>query len=314
MCARAPYLADMSDAGHQHGHRREPRRSARNAPRAPRESDDHLNLNDPRLMRVLQSIPAMQRWELLRRAQNGLSAEDLAQRAAAGLHDVQQSLDLLAEAGLVRVLRPSRRGGRALYRVTRERLIVRWNRDDPGDVVAWRAFSKVMRDRSRRIIDDAVERSGAERLVQAGCSSAVSVSLLDEDAERVREALRSVYAMLAAADQRARSAPEAQGRTPYHVAFHLQQLWEADLPMAEFFIVESGRVSRESALLERSALRILSPREHEIAELLERGMTRPDIARQLGLSAHTVASVSKAIYRKLGISSRAHLTRRLRQA
>jgi DNA-binding NarL/FixJ family response regulator len=306
------YLPVMSDRGRGEG--RSGREGHARGAGARESASAHLELKDPRVLSALQSFPAMQRWEILRRARTGLSVAELAERARASATDVQGSLDLLCGAGLATAHPASGRRRHITYTVTRERLLLRWDSSDPRDVAAWRALGQFVRDHSRRVIDEAADRPGAERLISSGCSAAISVSLLEDDAQRIREALRSLYAMLAEADQRARDASEALRRAPYHLAFNLQQLWEPDLPMAEFFVLESKLIGHESQLLGQSARRLLSPREHEVAELLEGGMSRPQIARQLGLSAHTVASISKAIYRKLGITSRAQLTRRLRQA
>jgi len=52
----------------------------------------------------------------------------------------------------------------------------------------------------------------------------------------------------------------------------------------------------------------LTTRERQVLGLISRGLRNADVARQLELSETTVASHIKAIYRKLGISSRAEAT------
>lgn len=52
----------------------------------------------------------------------------------------------------------------------------------------------------------------------------------------------------------------------------------------------------------------LTARERQVLGLISRGLRNADVARQLDLSETTVASHIKAIYRKLGISSRAEAT------
>ena len=47
----------------------------------------------------------------------------------------------------------------------------------------------------------------------------------------------------------------------------------------------------------------LTPREIDILRLISRGDTYARAAERLGLSAHTVASHIKKIYRKLGVHS-----------
>ncbi|MDO5693327.1 MAG: response regulator transcription factor [Pseudomonadota bacterium] len=49
----------------------------------------------------------------------------------------------------------------------------------------------------------------------------------------------------------------------------------------------------------------LNARETEILQRVAKGYTLPEIAKQLGLSRHTVADYVKQIYRKLNVSSRA---------
>ena len=51
----------------------------------------------------------------------------------------------------------------------------------------------------------------------------------------------------------------------------------------------------------------LSPREKQVVLLLLKGMTLRQVAPELGLTVSTVATYSKAIYKKLGINSRAEL-------
>jgi DNA-binding NarL/FixJ family response regulator len=59
---------------------------------------------------------------------------------------------------------------------------------------------------------------------------------------------------------------------------------------------------------------VLSPRELQVARALEAGRSRPQIAQELGLSEHTVVTLSKRIYKKLGVHSRTELSTRLKAA
>ena len=55
----------------------------------------------------------------------------------------------------------------------------------------------------------------------------------------------------------------------------------------------------------------LSPREREIAQLIARGLGTADIAAELFLSAHTVRGYVKALFDKVGVSSRGELVAKL---
>jgi DNA-binding CsgD family transcriptional regulator/DNA-binding Lrp family transcriptional regulator len=275
-------------------------------------SDVHLELKDPAVMRAVCDVPTMQRWEILRRSPRALSVTEVAEQAGSSVEAAQRSLDVLVDAGFVKRVPASRGRRQVSYRSAVKRLFLRWDRSDPEGVAAARTLGDSMRDHSRRIVDAAAARPGAEQFETISISGHSSVMLLKDDADRVRESYLATYAMLAEADRRARACPDQTEATPFHIAFDFRRLWEPELPMAEFFVSESALHDRERKLFEKGVAAILSPRELEIAKLLERGKSRPEVARELGLAINTVASLSKVIYRKLGIHSRAQLTERLR--
>jgi DNA-binding NarL/FixJ family response regulator len=55
----------------------------------------------------------------------------------------------------------------------------------------------------------------------------------------------------------------------------------------------------------------LSPREQEVTRLIARGLGTADIAARLFVSPHTVRDYVKAIFEKVGVSSRGELTAKL---
>jgi two-component system nitrate/nitrite response regulator NarL len=68
--------------------------------------------------------------------------------------------------------------------------------------------------------------------------------------------------------------------------------------------VQAG-LAGEVRLREHESRPALSPREHEILELTANGLSAPDIARDLQISAATVKTHLRNIYEKLGVSERA---------
>ena len=70
-----------------------------------------------------------------------------------------------------------------------------------------------------------------------------------------------------------------------------------------------GRIGRRRSAAAGGAQ--LTPREHEIAELLARGYSSRVVATELGIGQRTVETHVAAIYHKLGIKSRAELARRI---
>ena len=53
-----------------------------------------------------------------------------------------------------------------------------------------------------------------------------------------------------------------------------------------------------------TAIRVLTPREFEVLELLKTGMTNQEIARQLFISKTTVKAHMRSIFAKLGVHTR----------
>lgn len=62
---------------------------------------------------------------------------------------------------------------------------------------------------------------------------------------------------------------------------------------------------RAAALIEQ-----LTPREHEVLVLVADGLRNKDIARELGVTEHTVKFHLAAVFGKLGASSRTEAVRR----
>ena len=55
---------------------------------------------------------------------------------------------------------------------------------------------------------------------------------------------------------------------------------------------------------ERPSLRVLTPRELEVLQMIAFGMTNAEAARRLHLSVHAIKFHLAAIYRRLGVSNR----------
>ena len=57
----------------------------------------------------------------------------------------------------------------------------------------------------------------------------------------------------------------------------------------------------------------LTPREHEILELVAAGLTNDEIAERLSVSSETVKKHATSIYAKMGVHSRTQATARARE-
>lgn len=79
------------------------------------------------------------------------------------------------------------------------------------------------------------------------------------------------------------------------------------LPQVQLALLNRPAQSQSAAM--QNAVEPLTPREIDVLRELAEGLTNKQIARKLGLSAHTVKFHVSAIYGKFGASNRAEATR-----
>jgi DNA-binding CsgD family transcriptional regulator len=91
---------------------------------------------------------------------------------------------------------------------------------------------------------------------------------------------------------------------------HASCLRDADGALGDTALVIEPATPSEIAPLITEAYE-LTPREQQITELIARGVGTAEIADELFLSAHTVRDYVKAIFEKVGVSSRGELVARL---
>lgn len=273
-----------------------------------------LSIAAPGLVHVLRDIRTMQRWEILRRSQRGHTVAQLATESRSSLAETQEALDRLEAVGLIAKQRMNARTRQIRYRAAMERLVISFDKSAELHRDLMREVEQGMREYSRSVIDgcDSIRRSNEKGRVSI--HGVTSVVLTAEDACAVRDAFRSAYALLVEAERRARQSEDSVEKRGYHLGFEMRELNQPELPMAEVFMVELTVFDEHWHLLCNAASLLLSPRELEVARGIEAGRSRPQIARELGLSEHTVVTLSKRIYKKLGVHSRAELSRRLKAA
>ena len=83
------------------------------------------------------------------------------------------------------------------------------------------------------------------------------------------------------------------------------QIW-ADFNQQRF-IIEALAIGQPQPIKAASGAHLLTKREEELVQLVAEGLTNRDIARQLGLTEHTVRNYLFRIFNKLGTSNRLEL-------
>jgi DNA-binding NarL/FixJ family response regulator len=87
---------------------------------------------------------------------------------------------------------------------------------------------------------------------------------------------------------------------PARLLSSLEELVAGGAPMSPSI----ARLVLRSFAAPEAAATILTPREHEVTELLAQGMTYTEVGTMLGVTTNTVRTFIRAIYEKLQVSSK----------
>ena len=88
----------------------------------------------------------------------------------------------------------------------------------------------------------------------------------------------------------------------YHVSIQMDPLSQGVMALPALQIIGKKVATHVSKKSREGSGNILSRREGTVATRLAHGETRAEIAKSLGISAHTVAEFTRRIYRKLGVN------------
>ena len=266
-----------------------------------------LALLHPGLLEAIKDLEAMGIWECMRRARRPLDAATIAARTSRTAAAVHAALDRLTRAGLVCTRQARGRRRAVAYEVSlRELSIV----IDAGNAEHRRIVNEVasfinseMSDllfRSRRSIGS----TGPNTWHFHHCGPLA----LDEDD------LRELKRRIARVEEFARLLGDKLGpdrssaplRCNHAMAIRIEPLAGHVLPQPHVEFVSPTTVA-ERRSIRGVAHEALTPRERQVARALRDGQARAEVARRLGISALTVGTLCKRIYRKLGIQRAAQL-------
>ena len=125
--------------------------------------------------------------------------------------------------------------------------------------------------------------------------------------------LSTLMCARAVAERRERRVARARLRSPASgrwIVCHASCLRDPDGGLGDIALVIEAAQAAEIAPIVVQAYE-LSPRERQITELIAQGVGTAEIADSLHLSAHTVRDYIKAVFDKVGVSSRGELVAKL---
>lgn len=279
-----------------------------------------LQLSNPAVRRVMEDLTTQQRWEALRQSPAPLSAVELSTACGAPVAEVQRSLDLLLDAGFVERIKAHTRRRVTTYRAP-DAVVVECDFGSDSDHQLYSKLRGQFRDISRAISEsaDQLTRDGKTPGFRSYTEFWKTVMVTEDQVAEVTKLIRALIGLLAEYEARAtksqgpKRGPRLDARRtqevpvrPYHfsVFFGHTSGREPLLPEISTYCRTPGLPNRFAAMYERKGS-TLSAREAQAASLLARGLSRPQVAAKLGVTANTVAAMTKRIYTKLGVRNRA---------
>lgn len=255
-------------------------------------------------MNALCNHDAMAVWAVVRAARGGLDPAAVSERIGFAPARVARLLNQLERAGLL-----ERRGAESpVFRAKMDELRVAYDGVD-GEPLR-RLFAR-WHDSRVEYFDQMLAEAPAKPATRpSGFCGSGSARLNSAEQARLRLLLQQIGNLMRnAAMRRATSTarPDEEHERTYAVLLRTSELASEPLPQPNIlFERNSPSAASETGSVGPSRL---SPRERQVAEALATGLSRPEIARQLGRSPHTIVTLSKRIYQKLAIRRRAELVR-----
>lgn len=298
-----------------------------------------LSLDSPALARVFTDLRSMQLWEILRRSGKLWTPQQVAEAAARPRAEVQQSLDRLVDAGLVTRAKAHGRSRHVTYGSVSEQVLVRWDRTKPEQFEALQSLRLQVRECVRDTIERNIDVGLTGTLKRPWLEQQYGLALTREEARAVHAALRAAFTVIdqiavqseerrteaatmgatpkrqaqgSAAGGDSPDSPDAEGELTYQIAIDMRPLAEPPQVIPAIGIWEAGGLAHELAYRSKSPLGKLAKRELEVAKRLAAGESRPKVAASLGLTSNTISTITKRIYAKLGVHSRAEFTARMK--
>ncbi len=266
-----------------------------------------IDLLRPGLLEAVRNLEAMGLWECLRRAEEPLTAAELAQWTSRELPAVHAALDLLARSGLV--LTKKARGRRrtvAYLPAMREISIVVDAEDAAQRRLVNDVISIINREMSAALFD-AGQTIGAPRAKGWNFHNCSPMVLDESDLAELKRRIARVEEFVRLLGDKHGAGPSGKApRCNHGMLIRIEPLAGHVLPQPHVEFVSANTV-RERTFVRGVSHEKLTAREKQIARALRDGQSRAEVAERLGISELTVGTLCKRAYRKLGISRAAQL-------
>jgi DNA-binding CsgD family transcriptional regulator len=284
------------------------------APAAPPIPPDTraIDIRDARALAAIGTPERCGIFEVLRCFRRPATLAELSAATRIPAARVAAMVDDLSGAGLVRTL-PARAGRRQpSYEVTCQQFMIAFDTASRADAHAVRRHMDAATADLAKAVVDARATSVADAEGKVAHESRGKFRLRPDQFQELRRRLHAVDEFInqIATDDTVDD-PVGPLLCDHVIEIRVTPLPKPLLPMPWILAADRRTAPALARAASESMATALSPRERQVALALAHGDSRPEIARRLGLSPHTVATVSKRIYAKLGVRRRAELANRL---
>lgn len=277
-----------------------------------------LELETDGVLAFLGEFDALRTWEFLRSARAAVTVAELEQATGLDRRLLQEHLDVLGRFRLVESVRARKPRKSIGYRVTTERIVVTFDDGRAESVERAMASSDSVRREFERCVaqyaDPAFHSTTGVRFRHHSIQH-----FTKEDFAELRRRVLALIEFLAAPRPRP---PQPRGMDAdslvppafcsQAISIRLDPIAGKLLPLPSVWMTPRSKLERSTVSeVDKTGLAALAPREREVALALADGLTRAHVAARMQLSVHTVATLARRVYRKLGVSSQAALAARL---
>ena len=273
------------------------------------EQSPPIDIRTPGLREALVNVNHLCAFEILRRFGRPATIAEVALSAQRSPQEIQAAMDALQAVGLTSMLRAGRGRRLPTWVVTRQAIVTTYEIGDPADEAALASMAPLFCEERRREILRFIKPRAAKTEKDFYWNSLHAGNFSRDDVRELYGLLQQLEAFLYRCNQRQTiTNPEEPQACNYHVTVDVDSLLPGVLPLPTLQILgrHPGKDLPKSVV--SAVTSHLSEREIEIAQLLVKGSTKREVASQCGISQHTVAELTRRVYRKLGINRRAQLS------
>lgn len=257
------------------------------------------SLDDPDLREILFDRLAMRLLDLIRRSAEPISHAAMFDAGLGSQADVGMRLQRLEAAGMIRFDRTEEVSGF----VPVDRIIAVFCGESPESKAHYDRYREMVTAFNQSLpvipVDHEEENLYTDRVHL----------LTDEERDRVEEAIHRVLRELCRVEENPTvGGSDEPRRTPMRLSIRKSEVAVEGPLLAPVFLFRESMVDSSKKILDSMVDR-LTPRQFEVATLLVEGATKAGIAEALDVSENTIKSTVRAIYKKLGVTSKAEFIR-----